>query len=85
MTVGDARGRGNSPEKSIYLQGSSEVGALPIRSRIEVVAPADLKDAIIQAVLDSGVTGEPGDGKLFVLSVQDAIRIRTGERGLSAV
>lgn len=81
LTVGDARGRGNSPETSRWLEGDEQVVALPMRSRLEVVVSDDLKEAVVAAIMDAVHTGEPGDGKIFVSKVEDAIRIRTNERG----
>jgi nitrogen regulatory protein P-II 1 len=83
LSVADVRGTGNSPETSAW----AAVGAapLPIRSRIEVVIPDVLVDDVIEAILRNGHTGEPNDGKIFVEDVQDAIRVRTNERGDLAV
>lgn len=85
MSVGDVRGRGNSPEKPTLFAGQEMVIGLPIRSKIEVVATDDLREPIIQAILESAWTGEPGDGKIFVERVGDAVRVRTHERGDTAV
>jgi len=85
MNVTDVRGTGNSPESSSWLRGDGSVVPLPIRSRIEVVAPDEMKDEILAAILENAQTGEAGDGKVFVEQVTDAIRIRTEERGEAAV
>jgi nitrogen regulatory protein PII len=53
--------------------------------KLEVVVADDLVDAAIKAISDSAKTGKIGDGKIFVLSVENAIRIRTGETGNQAV
>jgi len=66
MNVCDARGTGNSPERSPWLGGDENLIALPIKSKIEVVATDDLQEALIDAVVDNARTGEPGDGKIFV-------------------
>lgn len=81
MSVADVRGVGNSPERASVGQ----VVALPIKSRLEIVIPDDLLDAVIDAVLENARTGEPGDGKIFVERIADALRIRTGERGDTAI
>lgn len=85
MTVGDARGCGNSEERSRWMDGEEVVVALPIRSRLEVVAPADLTEALIAATSEAVYSGESGDGKIFIFPVEDALRIRTGERGDAAL
>ncbi len=84
MNVADARGTGNSPERTHWL-GGGEAPALPIKSRIEVVVTDALLEPILQAIEENARTGEPGDGKIFVERIVDAIRIRTGERGETAV
>ena len=82
MTVSDVRGTGNSPEAS---QWQGQVIALPIRSRIEVVVPDEMKEPVVDAILQSAQTGEASDGKIFIQPVETAIRVRTGERGEAAL
>ncbi len=85
MNVTDVRGIGNSPEKSAWLVGDEQTVALPIKSKIEVVAPDEMLETLIETVIENARTGEPGDGKIFVERIDDAIRVRTGERGDAAV
>jgi nitrogen regulatory protein P-II 1 len=85
MNVADVRGTGNSQETAQWFAGEGQVIALPIRARIEVVVNDDLRDSVVDAIVENARTGEPGDGKLFVEEVADALRVRTGERGVSAV
>ena len=85
LHVSDVRGVGNSPEKPNWFAGEEHLVALPIKCKIEVVAPDDLKDPLVDAIIENARTGEPGDGKIFVEKVLDAVRIRTAERGDSAV
>jgi len=85
MSVSDVRGTGNSPESSQWLAGEGHLIPLPIRSRIEVVIPAEMKDEVVKAILSSAQTGEPDDGKIFIQPVLDSVRIRTGERGDAAL
>lgn len=85
MSVSDVRGTGNSPERAEWLGGDPALIALPIRSRIEVVASDDMRQAIVDAITENARTGESGDGKIFIEHVADAVRIRTGERGELAV
>ncbi len=85
MSVSDVRGSGNSAEVSQWLGGAEQLVSLPIRSKIVVVAPDDLLESMIEAVTANARTGESGDGKIFVERVQDAIRIRTEERGDAAI
>ena len=85
LSVSDVRGTGNSPETSDWFGGEEGLVALPIRSRVEVVAPDELTEEIIQAIIENAYTGEDGDGKVFVEKIVDAIRIRTLERGDAAI
>lgn len=79
LNVADVRGTGNSPERSGALGGA--VTALPIRSRLSVVVSDDLVESVVACVSENAQSGEPGDGKIFIERVSEAIRIRTGERG----
>ena len=85
MTVSDVRGTGNSPEQTQWFAGEGHVIPLPIRSKIDVVVPEEMKEEVIAAILASAKTGEPSDGKIFVEPISDAIRVRTGETGEEAL
>ena len=85
MSVTDVRGAGNSPETSDWFGGTEGLIALPIRTRVEVVAQDDLTEGIVKAIMENAYTGEEGDGKIFLEPVSEAIRIRTLERGEAAV
>lgn len=85
MSVSDVRGTGNSPEKSTWFMGEESLSTLPIKSRIEVVAPDELMEPIIETIVENARTGKSGDGKIFVEKVLDAVRIRTLERGDVAI
>lgn len=85
LSVSDVRGVGSSPEKTDFFAGDEHLIALPIRARIEVVAPDDMAEPIVAAIIENAQTGEPGDGKIFLERVADAVRIRTDERGEDAV
>lgn len=85
LNVSDVRGTGNSPEHAAWFAGEAHLISLPIKSKIEVVVSDDMADSIVQAILDNARTGEPGDGKIFVERVADAVRVRTGETGDAAL
>jgi nitrogen regulatory protein P-II 1 len=53
--------------------------------KIEVIIPDDIEDFVVNAVLRSAHTGKFGDGKLFIIPVEDVVRIRTEERGEAAL
>ncbi len=85
MTVADVRGTGNSHEKAAWLGGNQGLIALPMRVRLEVVVDDSLQEPVIESILETAQTGESGDGKIFVERILDAVRIRTEERGDSAL
>lgn len=85
ITVSDARGCGSSEEPSDWTLGKQFVVSLPARVRVEVVVPDHRAEEAVQAIIRSAKTGRPGDGKIFLQRVEEAVRIRTGERGESAL
>jgi nitrogen regulatory protein P-II 1 len=85
LNVSDVRGTGNSPESASWFAGEEHLISLPIKSKIEVIVPDELVERIVEAILENARTGEPGDGKVFLEPIQDAVRVRTGERGEAAL
>ena len=84
-TVSEVKGFGRQKGHTEIYRGSEyTVDFLP-KIKIEIVVADSLKDAAVQAILKAAKTGKIGDGKVFVSSVEEAIRIRTDERGDSAV
>jgi nitrogen regulatory protein P-II 2 len=79
LTVTEVRGHGRQRGHSEIYRGSEySVNFLP-KLKIEVAAPADRVDSIIDAISAAAKTGEIGDGKIFVSGIDRAVRIRTGE------
>lgn len=80
MTVTEVRGHGRQRGHSTVYRGSEyEVSLLP-KMEIEVVVPDDLVDDAIEAIMSAARTGEIGDGRVFVIPVEQGLIIRTGER-----
>ena len=80
MTVTEVRGHGRQRGHSTVYRGSEyEVSLLP-KMEIEVVVPDDLVDDAIEAIMSAARTGEIGDGRVFVIPVEQGRIIRTGER-----
>jgi nitrogen regulatory protein P-II 1 len=80
MTVTEVRGHGRQRGHSTVYRGSEyEVSLLP-KMEIEVVVPDDLVDDAIDAVMQAARTGEIGDGRVFVIPVEQGRIIRTGEK-----
>ncbi len=85
LTVTEVKGRGRQKGiTEIYRGREYHINLLP-KLEINMVARDDKIDKIVEIVANSARTGEIGDGKIFVLPVEDVIRIRTGERGESAL
>jgi nitrogen regulatory protein P-II 2 len=85
LTVSEVRGYGRQKGKTeVYRGAEYEVRLLP-KVRLEIAVPTELLDAVAQAVVEAANTGKIGDGKLFVLDLESALRIRTGERDLAAI
>lgn len=85
MTISEVKGFGRQKgHKEIYRGAEYVVDFIP-KVRIDIVADDSLVDTIIQTILESAGTGNIGDGKIFVFPVEEAVRIRTGERGKNAV
>ena len=85
MTVTEVRGFGRQKgHTELYRGGEYTVDFLP-KIKIEVVVPEGTVDKAVEAIVRTARTGQIGDGKIFVSRIDDAIRIRTGERGDAAV
>jgi nitrogen regulatory protein P-II 1 len=85
MTISEVSGRGR--QKGIPLQwrvGEYRVDFLP-KIKVEVVILDDDVPKTLNAITTSARTGDMGDGKIFVLPVEDAVRVRTGEAGENAI
>jgi nitrogen regulatory protein P-II 1 len=68
----------------LYRGAEYVVDFLP-KIKIEIVTPDHMADTVVETIVSSAKTGRIGDGKIFVLPVEDAVRIRTGERGDEAI
>ncbi len=85
LTVTEVRGYGRQKGKTeVYRGAEYEVKLVP-KVQLEIAAADDMVDRIIEAITGSARTGKIGDGKIFVLDLEQALRIRTGERNEEAV
>jgi nitrogen regulatory protein P-II 1 len=85
MTVTEVKGFGRQKGHTETYRGSEyQVDFLP-KVKIEVAVPVEILERVIEAIVRSGKTGKFGDGKVFVTNLEDAVRIRTGERGEEAL
>ncbi|MFV8756783.1 P-II family nitrogen regulator [Nannocystaceae bacterium ST9] len=85
MTVSEVKGFGRTGGKTEFYRGSAYVIDFVPKIKIEIVIPAARTEEIIAAIREVAASNRIGDGKIFVLPVLDAIRIRTDERGESAL
>ena len=85
MTISQVHGCGSQHGWKEHYRGTEVLLNIVPKVKIEVVVEDDEADAVIDAVMASARTGEVGDGKIFVSPVEEVIRIRTGERGSSAI
>jgi nitrogen regulatory protein P-II 2 len=85
LTVTEVRGYGRQKGKTeVYRGAEYEVKLLP-KVKLEIAVSTDLVDAVVEAIARSANTGKIGDGKVFVMDLETAVRIRTGERDAEAI
>ena len=85
MTVSEVKGFGRTGGKTETYRGAEYLIDFVPKVKIEIVVPDDRVHDVIDIIERAARTGKIGDGKIFVIPVDEAIRIRTGERGDSAV
>ena len=79
LTVSEVKGFGRQKgQTEIYRGAEYHVNFLP-KVKIEVAVPSDLADQVVEAIIGAAKTGKIGDGKIFVVDIERAVRIRTGE------
>jgi nitrogen regulatory protein P-II 1 len=85
VTLSQVEGHGNQKGWVNQVRGISYNVSLLSKTRVEVVVKDEDADKIIKAIRDAALTGEVGDGKIFVHDLANAIRIRTNETGMAAI
>jgi nitrogen regulatory protein P-II 1 len=85
ITVTEAKGFGRQKGHTELYRGAEYVVDFLPKVKVEVVVDDDVADRAIEAIQQAAHTGRIGDGKIFISTIEDAIRIRTGERGSEAV
>ncbi len=85
ITVSEVRGYGRQKGHTETYRGAEYAVDLLPKLKLEVVVPDERVDQVLAVLADACKTGQVGDGKIFVSSVSDALRIRTGERGAAAI
>jgi len=85
MTVSEVKGYGRQKgHTEIYRGAEYAVDFIP-KLKIEIIVPDDRCEEVVEIVKKSSFTGKIGDGKIFIIPIDDVIRVRTGERGESAL
>lgn len=85
LTVTEVKGFGRQKGHTELYRGAEYVVDFLPKIKIEVILASDMVDSAIEAIIKSAHTGKIGDGKIFVTSVEQVIRIRTGETGEAAI
>ena len=85
ITVSEVKGFGRQKGHSELYRGAEYVVDFLPKIKLEVVVADDAADGVVDAIVEAANTGRIGDGKIFILPLAEAIRIRTGERGSEAV
>ena len=85
MTITEVKGFGRQKgHKEIYRGAEYVVDFLP-KIKIETIVPTEMLSRVVEAIKKNAYTGQIGDGKIFIIPVEKAIRIRTGETGKEAI
>jgi nitrogen regulatory protein PII len=85
MMVSEVRGHGRQRGQVERYRGAEYVVDLLPKVKLEIAVPDEQVQEVVAAIVQSARTGEIGDGKVFVLSLEDCIRVRTGDRGEDAL
>ncbi len=85
MTISEVKGYGRQKgHKEIYRGAEYVVDFIP-KVKIEIVIDSDITDQVVETIQQAANTGKIGDGKIFILPVEDAVRVRTNEKGTDAI
>jgi len=85
MTVTEVKGFGRQKGHTELYRGAEYVVDFLPKTKVEIAVKDEMVDKVVQAIVQAANTGRIGDGKIFVMPVEETIRIRTGERGPDAV
>jgi nitrogen regulatory protein P-II 1 len=85
MTISQVQGCGNQHGWKEYFRGTEVLLNMLPKVKFEFVVNDDEVDELVKIICDTARTGNVGDGKIFISNVEEAVRIRTGERGSEAI
>ncbi|MBI3815699.1 MAG: P-II family nitrogen regulator [Nitrospinae bacterium] len=85
ITVSEVKGFGRQKGHTELYRGAEYVVDFLPKVKLEIVVPDNMVEKVVETLIKSAQTGRIGDGKIFISNLEDAVRIRTGERGDDAV
>ena len=85
MTVSEVKGFGRQKGHTELYRGAEYQVDFVSKVKLEIVLGADLVEKAIETIVEAAGTGKIGDGKIFVISLDEVVKIRTGERGAAAI
>jgi len=85
LTLTEVKGRGIQGGIVERYRGNEQVVDLLPKVKLEMVIPDENVEKAVKIITENAVTGKPGDGKIFIIPVEDAYRIRTNEKGSNAI
>jgi len=85
MTISEVKGFGRQKGHTELYRGAEYVIDFLPKIKVEIVVDDEMVDKVIEVISNAARTGKVGDGKIFVIPVEDVVRIRTGERGEEAL
>lgn len=85
MTVSEVKGFGRQKGHSEIYRGAEYTVDFVPKVKVEIVVEAGMVEKVIDVILTHAKTGKIGDGKIFVVPIEEAVRIRTGEKGRDAI
>lgn len=85
ITISDTKGFGKSRGKKEKGGNDEDVFEFVPKNKIEIVVQDDIAETVVNTIQENAYTGNPGDGKIFIIDVEDVVKIRTNERGEKAI
>ncbi len=85
LNIVEVRGRGRQRGQTYWRGAATYMADMLPKLKLDLVVPDEDVDRVVEAIIKSAWTGEVGDGKIFIIPVEEAIRVRTGERGHDAL
>ena len=85
MTVSEVKGFGRQRGHTELYRGAEYVVDFLPKVKLEIAVPSEMEENVVEVIIKSASTGKIGDGKIFISSLEEVIRIRTGETGADAI